>query len=471
LIWEIQAKIATCTNLPLNDGDTNNYTGTWGTVSATASAPDWQYYYGYGYAEWEPTTTPHYFGYGYGYGYQTGTASITYDVSWTPPAGWDGGYEIEATITADSTTFTQTGTFYISPPDGGGGGGGGGRGGGGGAPPPREGITYVAGAVFSNGKFTRDVYADSEDRKVRLTIKQGTIGLKSNDLPLTEISILEMEEPPAPPPEGSIGLIYDIGPEGATFNPPITVTIFYDPDDLAEGVDQEEMVITYYDKDVRNDETGEWGVWIILEDSRVNTETHTVTASLSHFTPFTILLQEPAAAEEGEEEEGERPTPTPQPPTPATFSVSNLTIHPTEVEVDEAVTVSVFVTNTGGTRGSYTVILKINGQKDVEQIVNVPAGSTKRVTFSISRERAGTYRITIDDWSGSFSVTAPTAPPTEEEEVPLEIPDGEPMAWWAWLIITVTVLAIAGAIFWLVMRRRGTFAWSLPWTLPWDRKH
>ncbi len=43
--------------------------------------------------------------------------------------------------------------------------------------------------------------------------------------------------PPTPPEDFSvIGLVYDFGPNGATFDPPITLTITYDPALIPEGL-------------------------------------------------------------------------------------------------------------------------------------------------------------------------------------------------------------------------------------------
>jgi hypothetical protein len=105
------------------------------------------------------------------------------------------------------------------------------------------------------------------------------------------------------------------------------------------------------------------------------------------------------------------PTPTPEPepvptptPTPATLWVTNLSIHPTEVQPNEIVTITVSVANTGGTEGSYTVILKINGEKEAEKSVTIAAGSSEIVTFTVTRDIAGTYLVDVDGLIGVFTV-------------------------------------------------------------------
>ncbi len=84
-----------------------------------------------------------------------------------------------------------------------------------------------------------------------------------------------MATPPSPPANSNvIGLTYDFGPEGATFSLPITITIKYDPASIPAGVNEKDLVIAYY-----NNATGKW----IELPCTVNTETNTITASVSHF--------------------------------------------------------------------------------------------------------------------------------------------------------------------------------------------
>jgi len=94
---------------------------------------------------------------------------------------------------------------------------------------------------------------------------------------------------------------------------------------------------------------------------------------------------------------------------PAAFTVSNLSIQPAQVELGEAVTITVSVANTGGTEGSYTAVLKINGVKEADKSVTIAAGRSQTVSFGVSREEAGSYNIAVDGLTGSFVVVAPPA--------------------------------------------------------------
>ncbi len=66
---------------------------------------------------------------------------------------------------------------------------------------------------------------------------------------------------------------YDLKPDGATFNPPITLKISYNDSDLPEGLTEEEITLSYYSE-------GEW----IAFPSSVDLENNLVTAEVSHFT-------------------------------------------------------------------------------------------------------------------------------------------------------------------------------------------
>ncbi|HEY87146.1 MAG TPA: hypothetical protein G4O06_03860 [Dehalococcoidia bacterium] len=96
---------------------------------------------------------------------------------------------------------------------------------------------------------------------------------------------------------------------------------------------------------------------------------------------------------------------------PAAFSVSNLSVQPAEAQPEEAVTITVSVTNTGDKEGSYTVVLAINEVKEAQKSVTVAADSSQDISFTTSKEEAGNYNVAVDRLSGSFSVVALAKPP------------------------------------------------------------
>jgi len=243
---------------------------------------------------------------------------------------------------------------------------------GGGTPP--SGTTYVSNIVTIGGEFIKDVTVESVDGNVELAIDEGTIGLTKKGKKLIKISIDEMEDRPDPPKESNrIGLTYDLGPDGATFDPPITLTFTYNPDEIPEGVSEENLVIAMWDE-----EAGEWVDLVCTVDP----ETNTITASVSHFTAFSVLAYTH----------------------PAAFETSYSTILPREVEPDEKVTIGVKITNTGNLSGSYQVTLKIdNVVVDIKDIT-LEDGASQKVAFTTSKNVAGTYNVNINSLSGTFTV-------------------------------------------------------------------
>jgi hypothetical protein len=92
---------------------------------------------------------------------------------------------------------------------------------------------------------------------------------------------------------------------------------------------------------------------------------------------------------------------------PAAFSVTNLSIQPTEVQPKEVVTITVLVSNIGGTEGGYTVVLNINDIRETEKSVTLGAGKSQEVSFSVTREKPGSYTVSVDGLSGQFAVMPP----------------------------------------------------------------
>ena len=349
-----------------------------------------------------------------------GTTSWSY--SWTPDG--DGSYTIQSRATDNSNNQEAPGagntfTYDTTPPDGGSGDADGA------APPPvppapPRGTTDVRGKVSAAGDFLESVTIPSEDGLCTLTIPEGTVGLTEELEPLTEIIILIMDEPPPPLEDAHvIGLVYDFQPSGATFEPPITLEYKYDPGDIPEGIAEEDLVLAYYDQKA--------GEWVNLEGT-VDTERNTITVLISHFTAFTILGYEVV-------------------PEPAAFTAGSLVISPTEVAIGQTVNVSLSVANTGGIAGSYKVTLKINGVVEATKEVTVGAGDSETVTFTTSRDVAGSYSVDVNGLTGSFTVKEKAAPPPPPPPAPPEV--NWPVVWG-----TIAAVVVVGLLIFFVIRKR-----------------
>ena len=92
----------------------------------------------------------------------------------------------------------------------------------------------------------------------------------------------------------------------------------------------------------------------------------------------------------------------------ADVTVMEVTISPESVEVGENVTITATVENVGNTTENVTVVFKINEEEVKSVNVTVEANATEMVEYVVAEEEAGTYNVTVDGASASFTVTAPT---------------------------------------------------------------
>ena len=118
------------------------------------------------------------------------------------------------------------------------------------------------------------------DGNVSFNVAAGTQMLNAQGQPLTEMLVSIPTTVPPPPPGGTLVLSYDFGPSGATFAPPLTMTLKYDPATLPSGVSESTLYIAYWDG----------SQWQKLP-STIDTVTRTVTALVPHFTDFSIFGQ------------------------------------------------------------------------------------------------------------------------------------------------------------------------------------
>ncbi|MFC2027134.1 thrombospondin type 3 repeat-containing protein [Chloroflexota bacterium] len=162
----------------------------------------------------------------------------------------------------------------------------------------------LTGNIGSDGITTEPITIVSADGSTTLVVPAGTLAQDSEGRPLNEITVQPPTTEPPIPPERNMIAILDLGPDGANFDPAITMTISFDADALPEGVAPEDLIIAYYDEIA--------GEWVELMDTIVDLANNTASATISHFTHFAVLTRIV------EEVPVIIPTPTPDPvPTPA----------------------------------------------------------------------------------------------------------------------------------------------------------
>lgn len=101
-------------------------------------------------------------------------------------------------------------------------------------------------------------------------------------------------------------------------------------------------------------------------------------------------------------------------PTQAKFAVSNLSISPDDVEPGRTVTISATITNSGGSSGGYTAILKINGSQVETKSITLNAGESQVVSFTVVKESTGNYTVELGGLAGTFTVAKTVTPPSTD---------------------------------------------------------
>ncbi len=140
----------------------------------------------------------------------------------------------------------------------------------------------ITGKIDNDGVMTESVTVASSNGDAAVEVPVGTTARDVDGNALTEITY-QKAMPASIPPGKNMVVVADFGPDGATFDPPVTVTMTYDPAALPEGVAAEDMVLAYYDTIA--------GDWVELSAIVVDTVNHTVSGAASHFTQFAMIAE------------------------------------------------------------------------------------------------------------------------------------------------------------------------------------
>ncbi|MDD5288094.1 MAG: hypothetical protein PHY28_03145 [Dehalococcoidales bacterium] len=345
--------------------------------------------------------------------------------------------------------------YGVAVPAGGGGGvGGGGAGGGGTVVSQSEPITYLTKLVNLDGTLKEAAEAKSLDGKAVLNLPKG-VKLTENGEIITAILMMEVkkENEPEPPKDSFIiGKAYDFRPNGLIFSQPIQITLFFDPASFPAGVQKKDLVIAWWDANNNK--------WVSLQDCQVDETANTVTGNVEHFTVFTLIAKPaPATATTPTTTPTSVPastttpvvpttTPTSTPTTstapatatPASFTLSDLTITPGEIETGENILVSALLTNTGDLTGEYEVILKLNDAVTDTRRITLAGKSSQSLSFTVAGDKVGTQTVSLGELSRTFTVK-------ENSQTPLQ-PKTKTINWWliGALVVVGLIMGVAGFI-------------------------
>ena len=218
--------------------------------------------------------------------------------------------------------------------------------------------------------------AVSENAEAYLLLAPGTYCLL-NGRPLTYIYILPVAENeiPTPTPEylKFISRVFELGPEGSNFDPPIKLIFNYNPALIPAGIDELDMFIARWD-----DQLGQWAPL----ETHVDTEKQIIWVEISDFSIYTVM----AGAK------------------PADISVGELTITPGEINEGENATVSASLVNSGDMAGTYEAVLKVDGIEKEKKVVDVGKQESVAISFDLVGLGSGTHEIDVGGATGSLTV-------------------------------------------------------------------
>ncbi|MFC2039080.1 hypothetical protein ACFLUG_04855, partial [Chloroflexota bacterium] len=149
-------------------------------------------------------------------------------------------------------------------------------------------LTDVTAVVDVQGVFTDNITAVSDTTvKAKVEIESGTKGTTAASQPLSDVWIIEIENDPLPAPVNNAvaSQNYEAGPEGTTFDQPVTITLQYDPASIPSGISASQLFISVWDENTR--------AWVAVPGSTVNLGEETVSAPVTHFSRYTVLSPDP----------------------------------------------------------------------------------------------------------------------------------------------------------------------------------
>jgi hypothetical protein len=237
---------------------------------------------------------------------------------------------------------------------------------------------------LNNGMLTAGRDLDSSDGKIRLDFADNTtFNLRGGQ----QITVLQMANPPAPPPGAGLIVAYSFGPDNSSFNPSLILTIKYDASEVQQDMTESGLYIAAFTASKN---------WIPLPSS-VDTLHKTVTAKIAHFSVYALLVQKIIT----------------QLPAAAAFTTSNLSVVHSTSDAAGTFTVSATIVNNAAVEAAREVVLQVNGTEEARKEVTLPGGGSQTIGFTLTRNEPGTYTAAIDNLTSSFTVKAVA---TEKEQ-------------------------------------------------------
>ncbi|MCK9355967.1 MAG: hypothetical protein M0R22_02300 [Dehalococcoidia bacterium] len=319
---------------------------------------------------------------------------------------------------------------------------------------PWETPFYNHKSITANFVLEREDLSFHEKSGLSVDIPDGTEALDPEGNDLDDVSIEVIKAHDIPDSMMAVSRVYEVAPSGATFDPPITLSLEYDRDSIPASVDDDELAVAWFDEEA--------GEWTPLE-SDVDEVDGIVSAEVSHFSEFCVLSPAPESASGVSAAFG-------TPLTSPGFSLSQLDVSPSSVSAGETVDVSVLAHYEGSSaEGVSQVVLRVDGIVVDEQQIKLSAGDSADVTFTFTATADGPHEVDVNGLLTGFSVTAAVvvAPAAlsqavalaqqDESSFQLEMPSLPSFSWPGGLqpaAIAITAVVVVLLLLLPVVRRR-----------------
>jgi len=131
-----------------------------------------------------------------------------------------------------------------------------------------------------NGALQKDINSVSKSGTLSLTVVDTTKAKKADGSRLDLITVdPATDATPLPKDTGIVGQVIDFGPDGATFVPPLIMSIHYTDSDIPKGSTEDDLYIGLWDGTK----------WTALE-THIDKTAKVLTTSISHFTDYALLM-------------------------------------------------------------------------------------------------------------------------------------------------------------------------------------
>ena len=295
-----------------------------------------------------------------------------------------------------------------------------------------EGLTASIPLQLDNTGVTQDsVRLRTTNGKITLDILKGTKLSTADNTVLSFLTAEIIDSPQSTTAGTELIMAYELGPDGVTFDTPVTLSVSYG--ELPAGADEQTVRIVYWDG----------SSWEAIS-SNLNTVSKLVTANINSFGKYAVAVDILSSA---------------------SFILSDLIVTPATVNPGEIVLVQATITNQGEITGNCRVSFTVNDVEVDTREIQLQPGQEQSLSYQIRRDEPGEYTVAVNDKLNWFVVELPsennssitavgtTSPTTTVSSTGSEISStttlqsgGSNQSMINWVLITVTVLIGIGVV-------------------------